>query len=43
MLVVLEKSEVFGESARQKVLKNYTEEVIVKKHLTFYQDCLEHV
>lgn len=43
MLVVLEKSEVFGESARQKVLKNYTEEIIVKKHLTFYQDCLEHV
>lgn len=43
MLVVLEKAEVFGESARQKVLKNYTEEVIVKKHLTFYQDCLEHV
>lgn len=40
---VLGKAEEMGQKSRKKVLENYTETIIAKKHIAFYQQCLQHV
>lgn len=39
---VLENGESMEEHARNKAVKSYSEQIIAKKHLAFYQQCLQH-